>query len=62
MQAGSGLTFCLGTSWPACRRARLQAQWPQIVLIHKPIHASWLNQIEIYFWPLWCAMDIVNAN
>jgi hypothetical protein len=32
---------------PAC--ARLQAQWPNLVLVHTPIHASWLNQIEIYF-------------
>ena len=28
---------------------RLQKQWPNIVLVHLPIHASWLNQIEIYF-------------
>ena len=24
-------------------------QWPNLVLVHLPIHASWLNQIEIYF-------------
>jgi hypothetical protein len=29
--------------------ARLHARWPKLVLIHTPIHASWLNQIEIYF-------------
>lgn len=29
--------------------ARLQAQWPHVVLVHTPVHASWLNQIEIYF-------------
>jgi hypothetical protein len=29
--------------------ARLQARYPQIVPVHTPIHASWLNQIEIYF-------------
>lgn len=29
--------------------ARLQAAWPTLVLVHTPIHASWLNQIEIYF-------------
>ena len=29
--------------------ARLQARWPQATLVHTPIHASWLNQIEIYF-------------
>ena len=28
---------------------RLRAQWPNIVPVHLPIHASWLNQIEIYF-------------
>ena len=28
---------------------RLQKAWPQAVLIHLPVHASWLNQIEIYF-------------
>lgn len=33
------------------RRAadRLRARWPNIVLVHTPIHASWLNQIEVYF-------------
>lgn len=28
---------------------RLKAKWPNIVLVHLPVHASWLNQIEIYF-------------
>jgi hypothetical protein len=28
--------------------ARLR-QYPNLVLVHGPIHASWLNQIEIYF-------------
>ena len=28
---------------------RLQGQWPNLRLIHLPVHASWLNQIEIYF-------------
>ena len=28
---------------------RLQKKWPNIVPVHLPIHASWLNQIEIYF-------------
>ncbi len=28
---------------------RLQTAWPNLVLIHLPVHASWLNQIEIYF-------------
>jgi DDE superfamily endonuclease len=29
--------------------ARLQATWPRLVLVHTPVHASWLNQVEIYF-------------
>jgi hypothetical protein len=29
--------------------ARLQAKYPRLVPVHGPIHASWLNQIEIYF-------------
>jgi hypothetical protein len=28
---------------------RLQGSWPNLVLVHTPIHASWLNQAEIYF-------------
>jgi len=28
---------------------RLQGRYPNLVLVHGPIHASWLNQIEIYF-------------
>jgi hypothetical protein len=28
---------------------RLRAKWPNVVLVHTPIHASWLNQIEVYF-------------
>lgn len=28
---------------------RLQAAWPTIIPVHLPVHASWLNQIEIYF-------------
>ena len=28
---------------------RLQRRWPNLILVHLPIHASWLNQIEIYF-------------
>jgi len=28
---------------------RTKEKWPQIVLVHLPIHASWLNQIELYF-------------
>ena len=28
---------------------RLEGKWPNLRLIHLPTHASWLNQIEIYF-------------
>jgi hypothetical protein len=28
---------------------RLRARWPNARLVHLPIHASWLNQIELYF-------------
>ena len=28
---------------------RLQSAYPQLVLVHAPIHASRLNQVEIYF-------------
>jgi DDE superfamily endonuclease len=28
---------------------RLEARYPNLRLVHCPIHASWLNQIEIYF-------------
>jgi len=28
---------------------RLLERWPTIVPVHTPVHASWLNQIEIYF-------------
>lgn len=28
---------------------RLQAAYPPFVPVHGPVHASWLNQIEIYF-------------
>jgi len=29
--------------------ARLQGKYSNLALIHGPVHASWLNQIEIYF-------------
>jgi hypothetical protein len=32
----------------ACIR-RLQAVYPTLIPVHSPVHASWLNQIEIYF-------------
>jgi hypothetical protein len=29
--------------------ARLRTKWPNLILVHTPVHASWLNQIEVYF-------------
>src|SRR3954453_21979865 len=28
---------------------RLQGAWPNLTLVHTPVHASWLNQAETYF-------------
>ena len=28
---------------------RLTARFPNAVMVHTPVHASWLNQIEIFF-------------
>ena len=28
---------------------RIRSRWPNALLVHTPVHASWLNQIEIYF-------------
>ncbi len=28
---------------------RLEGQWRNLRLVHLPLHASWLNQVEIYF-------------
>lgn len=28
---------------------RMTTAWPQATLVHLPVHASWLNQVEIYF-------------
>lgn len=32
----------------ACRQ-RFLRKWPNTIVVHTPVHASWLNQIEIYF-------------
>ncbi len=29
--------------------ARLNDAWPNAVMVHLPVHASWLNQVEVYF-------------
>ena len=28
---------------------RLRSHYPRLTLVHAPVHASWLNQIEIYY-------------
>jgi hypothetical protein len=28
---------------------RLQGDYPNLILVHLPLHASWLNPVEIYF-------------
>lgn len=30
----------------------MRAAWPTTTLVHLPMHASWLNQAEIYFFIL----------
>jgi hypothetical protein len=29
--------------------AELVARYPHLIMVHLPVHASWLNQVEIYF-------------
>jgi transposase len=29
--------------------ARMRKAWPRVTLVHLPVHASWLNQIEVVF-------------
>ena len=31
----------------ACQR--LRGRYPNLILVHLPVHASWLNQVELYF-------------
>ena len=38
-----------GSSHRGERSIERLKKWPTIVPVHLPIHASWLNQIEIYF-------------
>ena len=28
---------------------RFSKKWPNTIVVHTPVHASWLNQVEIYF-------------
>ncbi len=34
--------------------AELRERYDNLILVHTPIHASWLNKIEIYFSILQC--------
>ncbi|HEX7209738.1 MAG TPA: hypothetical protein VF241_02355 [Propionibacteriaceae bacterium] len=46
----AGASILAGSShrgWTAA--ARLTAAYPNAIMTHTPVHASWLNQIEIYF-------------
>ncbi len=39
-----------GSSHRGCPcQVRLQSRWPNLIVVHTPVHASWLNQVEIYF-------------
>ena len=33
---------------------RMHAAWPTTELVHLPVHASWLNQVEIFFSIVQC--------
>jgi hypothetical protein len=46
VEAGSCFVSCF-SAYAAV--ARLQDAYPCLVPVHLPVHASWLNQIEIYF-------------
>jgi len=35
--------------WASRSIDRLQGRWPNLVLVRLRVHASWRNQIEIYF-------------
>ncbi|MCA1701544.1 MAG: IS630 family transposase, partial [Actinobacteria bacterium] len=39
---------------------RLQGAWPNLIVVHTPIHASWLNQAEIYFSVVQRKVDTPN--
>jgi len=38
-----------GSHHPSTFPARLSALYQQAIAIHLPVHASWLNQVELYF-------------
>lgn len=38
----------------------MQKAWPNVHLIHLPVHASWLNQAEIFFSVVQCKVITPN--
>ncbi len=34
---------------PGKSKQRLSQWYPNVIQVHLPVHASWLNQVEIYF-------------
>jgi len=34
---------------PGWAQTRVGQRWPNVVMVHTPVHASWLNQIEVFF-------------
>jgi transposase len=34
---------------PGWAQTRVGQRWPNVTMVHTPVHASWLNQIEVYF-------------
>lgn len=45
----SGSSTTAGSTVGARPSDAWRGRWEQLRLIHLPVHASWLNQIEIYF-------------
>ena len=39
---------------------RLEGEWQKLRLVHLPVHASWLDQVEIYFSVV--QRKVVNPN
>ena len=48
-RASSGSSTTAAATAARPRASVCRAQYPNLLLVHLPIHASWLNQIEIYF-------------
>ncbi|MDQ3090434.1 MAG: hypothetical protein M3R46_01980, partial [Actinomycetota bacterium] len=44
----SGSSTTAPTTAASARSTASRARWPNLILVHLPVHASWLNQVEIY--------------